>query len=77
MTPQFPITETLENERIIQLTSNNRVFLRREDPYGFWYISFEKGQMPQHLKQAFTSVDEAMKKLTPYLLSKNKEAVKV
>jgi hypothetical protein len=46
---------------------NNKARLKREDPFGFVYISYERGQVPEELKGSYTSFDEARKALGTYL----------
>jgi len=63
----------LPNVRYIELANGNKLNLKRADPFGFWYVSFEKGQVPAVLKSAFTTVEEAMKQIEIYLKAKNHE----
>jgi hypothetical protein len=51
----------------------NVLHVRREDPYGFWLCKYEKGGVPEELKSAFTSFDEAEKAVRNYLNKANKE----
>lgn len=61
---------------------NNTVHIRCEDPHGFWYVSLEKGQVPDFLKGAYTSFDQALRdvniwlknKKVPYIPSAEKKA---
>lgn len=52
---------------------NNKLNLKREDPFGFIYISFERGQTPDRLKGAYTSFEEAAKQAKLYLQEKNRK----
>lgn len=45
---------------------------RLEDPYGFWWIGREKGQVPEELKGAYTSPDRAQEAVRVYLNKKKK-----
>ena len=60
------VVHTGENERIVKSDSAD-IYLRRKDPYGFWYISFERGATPAYLKDAFTNPVEALKKIETYM----------
>jgi hypothetical protein len=40
---------------------------RPEDPYGFWWVSREKGQIPDELKGAYTSPARARIAVESYL----------
>ncbi len=49
---------------------NNIVHIRSEDPYGFWKISLQKGQLPEKLKGAYTSFDQALRDVNLWLKDK-------
>ncbi len=49
---------------------NNTVHIKCEDPYGFWYISLSKGQVPEKLKGAYTSFDQALREVNFWLKHK-------
>jgi hypothetical protein len=50
----------------------NELIMERKDPFGFWFIHYKKGQVPEELKSAFTSVAEATKAVYVYLGRKKK-----
>jgi hypothetical protein len=52
---------------------NNTIHIRCEDPYGFWKVSLEKGNLPDYLKSSFTSFDQALRNVNIWLKTK-KEA---
>lgn len=64
---EFTVEHTRENEREITSPGSSKIILRRKDPYGFWYISFERGQIPASLNQAFTAIDRAYEAVQNYL----------
>lgn len=49
--------------------NNNVVHIRKDGPYGFWFISLEKGNLPVHLKGSYTSFYEAEKAVTLYYVN--------
>ena len=53
---------------------NNKLRVKRGDPFGFWFISFERGQIPEKLSGAYTGAEEAIKAVKAYLLEKGKTA---
>ena len=61
----------LSTTRIYEI-AHNKIFIKREDPYGLWYINYEKGQIPEHLRGAYTSPSQAETALYHYLDRKNK-----
>lgn len=40
---------------------------RDDDPYGFWWITRERGQVPDALKGAYTTPDRAERAVKEYL----------
>lgn len=62
----------LANVRSFDL-GNNKIRMTREDPYGFVSISYERGQIPESLKGAYTSFEEARKAVESYLVTAARE----
>lgn len=54
----------------------NKIWIKKEDPYGFWRVSFEKGRIPKSLEGMFTSPDMALKLVNVYLREKDRAPVK-
>lgn len=65
--------EHMGKYRKIEL-ENNTVHIRSEDPFGFWYISLQKGQVPEKLKGAYTTFDQALRDVN-YWLKNKKEPI--
>lgn len=57
----------LGNKRSLTLENGNKIYFERKDPYGFWYIHYDKGQMPEKLRGAYTSYDRAKLAVDSYL----------
>lgn len=64
--------ESDPNKRTLHLTNGNKVHVERQDPYGFWYVHYDKGPMPDQMTGAYTTYDQAEKAVVSYL--KNKTA---
>lgn len=62
--------EHMGKYRKINLKSGNVVHVRAEDPYGFWYITFEKGKPPEELRGSYTSFDLALRDVNIWLKAK-------
>lgn len=62
-------TQPEENVRFIEI-GKNKLFMKREDPYGFISINYERGDVPEELKGTYTSFDEARKRIQRYLEKK-------
>lgn len=61
------IVHSSNNERVIKPEGSANIYLRRRDPYGFWYVSFEKGATPASLSDAFTTLPLAKAAVEAYL----------
>lgn len=59
-------------DRVIELSSNNKAHIRKSGPYGFWAISFDRGRPPDSLMGLYTSPSDAEKAVTFYLKSKGR-----
>ena len=66
----FEVLDHQDSMRTVELKTGNKLNLKRSDPYGFWTIHYEKGQVPVELQGQFTSDDEAMKAVNVYLSKK-------
>lgn len=55
------------NERLIKPEGSAGIYLRRKDPYGFWYIHFERGVVPEDLSNAYTTLPLAQAAVEHYL----------
>ena len=60
---------------IIEL-QHNHIRIKCNDPYGFWTIHYDKGQVPEGLRGQYTSHVNAMNALKPYLVKKLGEEAK-
>lgn len=62
----------IPSKRIYALEGNNKLYVERKDPYGLIYIHFEKGEVPESLKGAFTDYDSADKAIQLYLSNRKR-----
>ena len=54
--------------RPMKIAENDFIVRQKpEDPYGFWWITREKGQVPESLSGAYTSPDRAKEAVHLYL----------
>ena len=68
----------ITNVREITLDNGNKLFLRRQDPYGFITFGLERGQLPEWMRGHYTSWKEAQKAVQQYLnIRRMDEAKKV
>jgi hypothetical protein len=57
-----------ENVRVFRFDKND-IYLKRDGQTGFWNVNFEKGELPEVLKQSFTNLDSALPVIKNYLES--------
>jgi len=63
----------LSKVRTVELENGNTIIIENKDPYGFWYVHYEKGQMPKKLHGAYTSFDYALSAVRHYLQEKDEK----
>ena len=65
-----------ENKRTYNY-GNNKIYVTREDPYGFWNVTIDKGTLPDHLQHAiYTEFPLAHRDVMHYLQTRRKVLVK-
>lgn len=57
--------------KVIDL-GNNKLMMKRTDPYGFINIHLEKGQIPEYLKGNYTTWEAAKIDVDKYLAQRDK-----
>ncbi len=62
-------TKDLGNKRSMTLENGNKIHIEQFDPYGFWRVHYDKGQVPEKLRGHYTSFDRAMVDVKSYLAS--------
>lgn len=67
----------LSSERSVSLDNGNKLFIRKYDPYGFWRISYEHGQLPQKLLGQYTIFELALEDAKKYVAEKGLGVVDV
>lgn len=55
---------------------NNKLIAEPKDPHGFWWVHFAKGQVPEKLQGAYTTIHQLEKAVEGYLEEKKREVVK-
>ena len=58
-------------KKVIEI-GNNKIIMRRTDPYGLVSIAFERGTLPDNLTGSYTSFDHAMRDVEAYINRKKK-----
>lgn len=71
-TQEFTGEKDLPLVRVFDL-GNNKLFMKRSDPYGFWSLSLERGALPDPFRGDYTTPSDAEKAVKSYLASKGKD----
>lgn len=50
--------------------ADNILFAERSDPYGYWYFSFKRGQIPRVLEGAFTGEAKVINAAEAYIANR-------
>lgn len=67
----FVIADRDYNEnREVAISANNKAFIRKSGPYGFWAITFERGRPPATLGGMYTSWSTAEAAVKDYVRKK-------
>ena len=61
-----------ERTRFVELSNGNKLYAKQSDPFGFWTVNFDKGQVPDSLNQTFTTFRHASKAIEAYLKQRKK-----
>lgn len=56
----------MSKTRVFELENGNKLIAKQTDPYGFWRLSLEKGQVPQWLDQSFNEWGQVLKAVERY-----------
>lgn len=56
----------LGRTRYFELENGNKLIAKQTDPYGFWRLNLDKGQLPQWLDQDFNEWSQVLKAVEIY-----------
>jgi len=54
-------------QKVFMMGTGIKIYFRKIPPYGFWKISFERGELPEKLSGVYTSFKAAQKDAVSYL----------
>lgn len=60
------VSNNMGKERTIK-TETCIIKVTCKDPYGFWFISLDKGQIPEWLRGAYSTFDKAFADINKYI----------
>jgi hypothetical protein len=67
----------LSKTRTIELENGNVLYVKNTDPYGFWTVHYEHGQLPKSMRGAYTTWDYALAAVKKYLADKDEPIVAI
>jgi hypothetical protein len=70
----FDPKRDLPKERKIEVENGSPFLVRQEDPFGFWYVRREHGQVPEKLQGAYTTFGFANDAVQLHVNSQKKKA---
>lgn len=56
----------LSRTRVFDLENGNKLYAKQTDPYGFWRINLDKGQLPAWLDQDFNEWGQVLRAIERY-----------
>lgn len=59
-------TAAEERIRVFELENGNKLYAKQSDPYGFWRLNLDKGQLPQWLDQDFNEWGQVLMAVEKY-----------
>lgn len=67
----------LSSKREIVLDNGNKYHIQQDpaDPYGFWRVHMDKGQVPDHLKGAYTTYPLAKQAVELYVKNTQRKVI--
>lgn len=59
-------SNTSDRTRVFELSNGNKLYAKQTDPYGFWYLNLDKGQLPEKFQGAYSTYDAVQKDVERY-----------
>lgn len=56
----------MSRTRVFDLENGNKLIAKQTDPYGFWRLNLDKGQLPPWLDQDFNEWGQVLKAVEKY-----------
>lgn len=60
------MVETNSKKRMFELDNGNKLWAVQSDPYGFWQLHLDKGQLPERFQGHYTTFDAVTKDVERY-----------
>lgn len=73
--PEFDPSRDMPSTRKVEVPNGPAFLVERKDPYGFWYVRREHGQVPAKLQGAYTSFEKAELDINTYTTNEMRKPV--
>ena len=60
------MVETNSKKRVFELENGNKLHAVQSDPYGFWSLHLDKGQLPERFQGQYSTWDAVTKDVERY-----------
>lgn len=71
------MVETNTKKRLFELENGNKLWAVQSDPYGFWALHLDKGQLPEKFQGQYSTWDAVKKDVERYQTLRNLAVVEV
>lgn len=62
----YTLDDQFERKRSFDLSNGNKLYAERTDPYGFWRLHLDKGQLPERYLGYYTTWDAVVEDVQRY-----------
>ena len=62
----YTLDDQFERKRSFALSNGNTLYAERTDPYGFWKLHLDKGQLPERYLGLYTTWDAVIQDVERY-----------
>jgi hypothetical protein len=73
----YDMAETSSKKRVFELENGNKLHAIQSDPYGFWTLHLDKGQLPERFLGQYTTWDAVVKDVERYQTLRDMAIVEV
>lgn len=63
--------------RVFELSNGNKLYAKQSDPYGFWHLNLDKGQLPEQFLGSYSTFDAVVKDVERYQILRGLATVEV
>lgn len=71
------MAETNSKKRLFELENGNKLWAVQSDPFGFWALHLDKGQLPERFQGQYSNWDAVIKDVERYQTLRKMAVVEV